>query len=102
MKYEYQDAIIKELLNIKGNDIDKSTLKTATIGVFHYEFGQYKANPMYATQKINSQIHIHIINGSVFGVLNKKGAEYSIDFTIYVFDYPVGQDNKILCNLEII
>ncbi len=102
MKYEYQDVIIKELLKQKGDDIDRSSLKAATIGIFHYEFGHYKANPEYSMKKIISNVHMIIVNGSIVGICDKKGSEYSIDFTVYEFDYPVGQANKILCSLEII
>lgn len=99
MKYEYQDAIVKELLKQKGDDINKSTLKTATIGVYHYEFGHYTANSEYNVQ---NAIPMHIAKGSVFEVYDKNGSEYSIDFTVYELDYPAGHENKILCILEII
>ena len=45
---------------------------------------------------------MHIAKGNIFEVYDKNGSEYSIDFTIYELDYPVGHENKILCILEII
>lgn len=102
MKYEYQDAIIKELLKQKGNEIDKSTLKTAVINVFHYEFGHYESNPKCCARKPDFDIHINIATGIVCGIRDKQGSEYAIDFTVYEMDYPIGEENHILCVLDFI
>lgn len=102
MKYEYQDVIIKELLKQKENEVNKKTLKKATLNVYHYEFGHYEANPEYNSQKATFDIHIHIAKGSVFNVYDIHGSEYCIDFTVYEIDYPAKSENHIFCYLNII
>lgn len=102
MKYEYQDIIIKELLKQKGNEIDKKSLKNASLNVFHYEFGNYEPNPEYKSPKFNPNIHITIAKGCILNVCDLQGSDYSIDFTIYEMNYPVGYDNHTLCVLNII
>lgn len=101
MKYEYQDSIVNEIIKQKGNDIDKNTLNTATIDIFHYQFGKFKAYPEYCAQDGNSEIYMHIVNGCVCGIYDKQGSEYSIDFTVYEIDYPLGRENHILCYLDV-
>lgn len=43
-----------------------------------------------------------IAEGCISSVFDPKGSEYSIDFTVYEMDYPVGYKNHILCTIEII
>lgn len=101
MKYEYQDVIINELLKQKENEIDKKSLETATLNVYHYEFGHFSVHPDYESDH-RPDLHIHIAKGIISDIYNLQGSELSIDFTVYEIDYPSGYKNHILCHLDII
>lgn len=103
MKYEYQDIILKEIIKELGNKLDIESFKTATLNVYSYKYGQFEQILPTKHKSTNEpNIHIHIAQGSLFGISDKQGSSYSIDFTIYEFDYPQGYNNHILCNLDII
>ena len=88
MKYEYQDILIKEMLNQKGNEIDKSTLATAEIHV----------------EKIINcnvdllDIKIREIQGCIENVFDYRKNEYALDFTVYDFVFSNGI--KTICFLN--
>lgn len=88
MKYEYQDVLIKELLNQKGTEVDKSTLTTAEI---HVE------NIINCNVDL-LDIKIRVIRGCIENVFDCQKNEYALDFTVYDFDFPEGI--KTICFLN--
>lgn len=88
MKYEYQDILIKELLNQKGTEVDKSTLTTTEIHV----------EKIIDCNVDLLDIKIRVIQGCIENVFDNKKCEYALDFTVYDFDFPEGI--KTICFLN--
>lgn len=100
MKYEYQDVIVKTLINQLKDDLDKSTLKDARLDIVSSSFGYYKSTfPKDNTE--DTMFYMKVEKGVIFHICDSRGSEYSIDFTVYEIMNPYGDSNHIFCNLDI-
>ena len=97
MKYEYYDAVSKELLNQKTADIDEITINNAVLTIKEVETGFWF---LQRNKKIHS-VYITSNYGYINGIRNNNGDELKIEFTVYALSYPAGYENKIVCNLDI-
>lgn len=95
MKYEYQDLILKTLLQEYKESIDVHSLDQGEIVVTNSHQG------VCVFQDVkNYSPHITVNHGSVLNVTDKHGDDMAIYFTVYVIS--TGYDNKVhyLCNVE--
>ena len=97
MKYEYQDLIIKTLLEKESEyNIDIVTVEKGEIII-----GQVMNGICNFQEKDADTLHLTVTYGSITDICDKEGSELGIDFTIYDFGYPIDLKNQIVCYINI-